>query len=213
MLVVLSGLTSAGKDAVAEKILQHPAIRALKMSRLVTYTDRLPRSGEINEYDYFFVTPEKMDELHKNDMLAEDPVQYGTSRKATGKEQLEETIHGKHKLWRIDPSLTLKIAKGEFFKESFDSPIANSLQKDTIIFFLVADRDELIERRKKRDGDMYNESDYQIRDKQDEEILPKLQEVPNVEIINNPDGDLDQTVEKIINKLVLKMKETDIPTS
>lgn len=201
MLVVISGISGAGKDSVSEKLLRHPAMKALKLSRIVTYTDRLPRSGELDGYDYFFVTPEKLDELHSNHLLVEDPITYGTSRKATGKEQLEAVLRGKNKLWRIDPSLTLKIAQDNYLNQIFDDQTANKLYKETFIFFLIADHNEIVERRKLRDKDSYNQSDYDKRDEQDRKVFESIKNT-DINIIENHNDRIEFAVEKIVNRIM-----------
>ena len=59
ILVILSGPSGVGKDAVIDAwIAANP-----RVTRVVTYTTRAPRDGEIDGVDYNFVTPEKFAEL------------------------------------------------------------------------------------------------------------------------------------------------------
>ena len=56
-LIVLSGPSGAGKDSILSKILKDR--KDLKLS--VSHTTRLPRKGEVQGKDYFFVTREEFE--------------------------------------------------------------------------------------------------------------------------------------------------------
>lgn len=58
-IVILSGPSGVGKDTVLEAWIQ----RNSNIVRVVTYTSRNPRSGEVNGVDYNFVTRERFREL------------------------------------------------------------------------------------------------------------------------------------------------------
>lgn len=60
MLVFISGFGGAGKDTIANKILK----RNSDFERLVTYTTREPRKGEVNGVDYNFISEEEF--VHKS---------------------------------------------------------------------------------------------------------------------------------------------------
>ena len=51
MLVFISGFGGAGKDTIANKILK----RNSDFEKLVTYTTREPRKGEVDGVDYNFI--------------------------------------------------------------------------------------------------------------------------------------------------------------
>src|SRR5947199_9027560 len=54
MLYVLCGVSCAGKTTLLKEVLKrHPSL-----GRMITYTTRLPRSGEVNHIDYHFVSGE-----------------------------------------------------------------------------------------------------------------------------------------------------------
>ena len=60
MLVFISGFGGAGKDTIANKILK----RNSDFEKLVTYTTREPRKGEVDGVDYNFISEEEF--VHKS---------------------------------------------------------------------------------------------------------------------------------------------------
>jgi guanylate kinase len=52
MLYVLCGISGAGKTAILNVLIQHEP----RLGRLITYTTRLPRPGEVNHVDYHFTS-------------------------------------------------------------------------------------------------------------------------------------------------------------
>lgn len=59
MLFFISGFGGAGKDTIANAVLE-----SLGIKKLVTYTTREPRKGEVDGLDYYFVSEE--DFVHKS---------------------------------------------------------------------------------------------------------------------------------------------------
>jgi len=81
MLVVLSGVSGAGKDTIKKELIN-------RMDNVVTmpsYTDRKPRENEIEEAVYYFVTTEEFEQKIQEGEFYEYSVHhehyYGTSRK------------------------------------------------------------------------------------------------------------------------------------
>ena len=81
MLVLLSGVSGAGKDTIKKELLK-------RMDNVITmpsYTDRSPRPGEENGGVYNFVTTEEFEQKIKEDEFYEYSVHhehyYGTSKK------------------------------------------------------------------------------------------------------------------------------------
>ena len=81
MLVILSGVSGAGKDTITKELIK----RMENVETLPSITDRLPREGEINGNPYFFVTTEEFKKMIENGELYEYNIHhnhyYGTSRK------------------------------------------------------------------------------------------------------------------------------------
>ncbi len=73
LLVVLSGPSGAGKDAVLDEM----ARRGLRFHRVITCTTRPPRDAERDGVDYFFVSDAEFDRLIETGGLLEHAVVYG----------------------------------------------------------------------------------------------------------------------------------------
>lgn len=78
MIVILCGASASGKTTLANYIVEHTD----NFSKVVTYTTRPPREGEVNGIDYYFLTNEKFDELKNAGFFVEYAKyrdwQYGT---------------------------------------------------------------------------------------------------------------------------------------
>lgn len=67
MLIVLSGPSGVGKDSVLKLILKER--KDLRLS--ISYTTRLPRSGEVDGVDYHFVSKQEFEKLIDNGEMLE----------------------------------------------------------------------------------------------------------------------------------------------
>lgn len=195
-LLVISGVSGAGKDTVIEEVLKRTSF-----SRLVTCADRSPRPGEIHGVHYYFVSQEELDLMDENGELVEKPLTYGTSRKATPKKEFRKVIlENKNLIWRIESSLAAHVASGKFFEEQFEPQEREILKKSTTIVFITARKEDVIKRRKARDGEKYNPKDFSLRDGQDELILKKYGHLFS-NIVENKEGELEKTVDRIVKLL------------
>lgn len=81
MLVVLSGVSGAGKDTIKKALIS----RMDNVESLPSYTDRAPREGEIPGEVYNFVQTEEFERMISNNEFYEYNIHhehyYGTSRK------------------------------------------------------------------------------------------------------------------------------------
>lgn len=81
MFVILSGVSGAGKDTIKKELIQ----RINQVETLPSYTDRLPREGDVEGGTYHFVTTEKFEEMIRDDEFYEYSLHhdryYGTSKK------------------------------------------------------------------------------------------------------------------------------------
>jgi guanylate kinase len=90
LLVVLSGPSGAGKDAVLDEL----ARRGHRFHRVITCTTRPPRAGERDGVDYFFVGDAEFDRLIETGGLLEHAVVYG-HRSGVPKQQVVDRLrHG-----------------------------------------------------------------------------------------------------------------------
>ena len=81
MLVILSGVSGAGKDTIKKELIK----RMQDVESLPSYTSRKPREDEEEGVQYHFISKEKFEEKIKNNEFYEYDLHhnnyYGTSRK------------------------------------------------------------------------------------------------------------------------------------
>ena len=86
ILFVVSAPSGGGKGTLIQRVLN----KGLDLSYSVSFTTRAPRSGEIDGREYFFVTPEKFEEMVAADEFLEwahvHSKSYGTSRQQVSRE-------------------------------------------------------------------------------------------------------------------------------
>lgn len=81
MLVLLSGVSGAGKDTIKRELIK----RMDQVESLPSYTDRPKRPGDISGQTYYFVSTKEFEQMIQEDELYEYNIHhehyYGTSRK------------------------------------------------------------------------------------------------------------------------------------
>lgn len=81
MLVLLSGVSGAGKDTIKQQLIQ----KMQNVESLPSYTDRLPRNNDVPGVTYNFVTKEEFERMIQEGELYEYSMHhehyYGTSKK------------------------------------------------------------------------------------------------------------------------------------
>ena len=87
LLVVLSGPSGVGKDAVLDEL----ARRGHRFHRVITCTTRPPRDGERAGVDYYFVSDAELDNLIASGGLLEHAVVYG-HRSGVPRKQVAEKL-------------------------------------------------------------------------------------------------------------------------
>ena len=178
MLVILSGVSGAGKDTIKKELIK----RMENVISLPSFTSRKPREGEEEGVQYHFITKEQFEEKIKNDEFYEYDLHhenyYGTSRKLMN----DKIQSGKIIVKDIEVNGTENLIK--------------LLKDDTkiVTIFLKVDKDELRRRLENR-GDNLTEEEMQIRlgRLEYEESKIKLYDY----VIKN--DDLEKTVEIIMS--------------
>jgi guanylate kinase len=98
LLIVISGPSGVGKDAVLKEITK----RGMPMHFVVTMTSRKPRDGEVDGKDYFFVSREKFEALIQQGEFIEYALVYN-EYKGIPKSQIEKALlSGKDVVLRVD---------------------------------------------------------------------------------------------------------------
>ena len=146
MLVILSGVSGAGKDTIKKELIK----RMDEVESLPSFTSRNPRGGEEEGIQYHFITKEQFEEKIKNNEFYEYDLHhenyYGTSRKLMN----DKIQSGKIIVKDIEVNGTENLVK--------------LLKEDTkiVTIFLKVDKDELRRRLENR-GDNLTEEEMQIR--------------------------------------------------
>jgi guanylate kinase len=98
LVIVLSGPSGAGKDAVVDRMLE----RGLPVVRAVTTTSRAPRPAEVEGVDYFFVSRTEFERHIADGDLIEHADVYG-DYKGLMRAQLRAALaSGRHVIVRVD---------------------------------------------------------------------------------------------------------------
>ena len=84
-MIVISGPSGAGKDSVVRRLQQ----RDSSPHFVVTATTRLPREGEVDGHDYFFVSRLRFREMIDKNELIEHAIVYG-DYKGVPKQQVQD---------------------------------------------------------------------------------------------------------------------------
>ena len=177
MLVILSGVSGAGKDTIKKEIIK----RMKNVISLPSFTSREPREGEEEGIQYHFITKEQFKEKIKNEEFYEYDLHhenyYGTSKKLMN----EKIDSGKIIVKDIEVNGTENLIK----------KLGNDTKLVTI--FLKVEKEELKKRLINR-GDHLSEAEMQLRlDRLDyEESKIKLYDY----VIKN--DDLEKTVQIIM---------------
>ena len=98
LLVVISGPSGVGKDAVVRRMRE----RGLPFHFVVTATDRAPRLGERHGRDYYFYTTEEFEALIANDELLEHARVYGQNKGIPKAHVREALASGQDVVMRVD---------------------------------------------------------------------------------------------------------------
>ena len=186
MLVILSGVSGAGKDTIKKELIK----RMENVISLPSFTSRGPRPGEEEGIQYHFITKEEFKEKIKNGEFYEYDLHhenyYGTSRKLMN----EKIQSGKIIVKDIEVNGTENLIK----------TLGNETKLVTI--FLKVDKEELeLKNRLINRGDNLSESEMQLRlDRLEyEESKIKLYDY----VIKN--DDLEKTVQIIMT--IIKNEE------
>jgi guanylate kinase len=146
MLVILSGVSGAGKDTIKKELIK----RMDNVISLPSFTSRKPRVGEEEGVQYHFITKQEFEERIKNNEFYEYDLHhdnyYGTSRKL----------------------LNEKIASGKIIVKDIEvngtENLIRLLKDETklVTIFLRVERDELRRRLETR-GDNLSEEEIELR--------------------------------------------------
>lgn len=98
LLVVISGPSGVGKDTVLMRMRE----LGLPFHFVVTTTSRAQRPGEIEGFDYHFVSKERFEQMIRDSELLEHAVVYGEYKGIPRSQIREAILSGKDVVMRID---------------------------------------------------------------------------------------------------------------
>jgi len=180
-ILIIAGPSGSGKNSILEGILD----KCTNCARLVTATTRDPRGGEQDGVDYHFITKSHFLESIENGQIPEYWHAKDTDRYyGTYLPDLEKkTFEGKVVIAQVQ-------AEGiKFFKENFN----------TITIMVTADsKDELIGRITARHP--MSEDELKERMELIEKEMVELEPICDY-TVRNPNGKLEEAIEKIITIL------------
>lgn len=175
LLIVISGPSGVGKDAVVKRMkdLGYP------FHFVITATTRPPRQGERHGVDYFFVSEAEFMNLMQRGELLEHAMVYG-EYKGIPKEQVRQALaSGKDVVMRLDVQGAATVRK---------------LLPDAILIFLIpGTEEELLHRLRRRHTESAATLQKRINTMRDE--MKRILEFDYVVV--NRDGELDRAVQKI----------------
>ena len=176
LLVVLSGPSGVGKDAILARLLTLEP----RMRRVVTLTTRPPRPSEVDGQDYRCVSTDQFQDMISEGALLEHARVYSN--------------------WYGVP----KSQVVDFLRQGFDVILRTDVQgavtikglapEALLVFIAPASLDELGERRRKRGG--IPDADEGVR----LETAPKEMQAAEIfdYVVVNPEGRMDETVARIL---------------
>jgi guanylate kinase len=153
LLIVLSGLSGAGKDAVLKRVKG-----SLPLEHIITITTRPRRANEKNKVDYHFVTVERFQEMLKNEELLEWAKVYGNWYGVPMQPIKKAISQGRDTVVKVDVQGAATIKK--------------ILPQAVLIFLMPSSMDEFILRLKQRQTE--SPSDLTLRIKTAEEEIKQL---------------------------------------
>lgn len=177
LLVVISGPSGVGKDTVARLLLEAPDTFYF----VVTATTRPPRPGEVDGYDYFFVSHDDFARMIEEDELLEYAVVYN-DYKGVPKQQIRDAMaSGRDVIMRVDVQGAATIRK---------------IVPNAIFIFLSAEsEEELIKRLRERKSETAEGLNLRIATARQE--MKRVTEFDYCVI--NAEGELQRTVQLILS--------------
>ena len=176
LLVVISGPSGVGKDAVRKRMQE----RGCPFHFVVTATDRPQRPGEVHGKDYFFISAAEFDRMLANGELLEHALVYG-QHKGIPKAQVRQALaSGQDVIMRVD-------VQGA-------ATIRRLVPEAVLIFLMPSSEEELIRRLRRRRTE--DPAALQTRIAFAREELKWLPEFDYVVV--NRESKLDDTVDQIM---------------
>jgi guanylate kinase len=177
MIVVLSGPSGVGKDAILERMAE------LKYPHhfVITATTRKPRPGELDGVNHYFVDRKRFQELIDSNELLEHAEVYGNMYGVPKQQVRDALADGRHVMIRVDVQGAARIRQ---------------LVKDALLIFIMPPDLKSLQSRLEDRGVDALEAITERRSKAIDEMNDA--EWFDVSIVNH-DDQLDEAVREVIN--------------
>jgi guanylate kinase len=177
MIVVLSGPSGVGKDAILERMaeLKYP------YHFVITATTRKPRPGELDGVNHYFVDRKRFQELIDSNELLEHAEVYGNMYGVPKQQVRDALADGRHVMIRVDVQGAARIRQ---------------LVKDALLIFIMPPDLKSLQSRLEDRGVDALEAITERRSKAIDEMNDA--EWFDVSIVNH-DDQLDEAVHEVIN--------------
>jgi guanylate kinase len=175
VVVVVSGPSGVGKDAVVRRLLEQRP----ELSMVVTATDRAPRPGETDGVDYHFTTTKRFETMIANGELIEHAVVYG-QHKGIPKSSVRDKLSSND-----DVVLRLDVQ---------GAATVRAMMPDAVLVFLCAESEAALARRLFKRG---TETDAQFA-RRVETARDETKRVDEFDyVVVNGDGGLEQAAARL----------------
>jgi len=178
LLIVISGLSGAGKDSVVGKLKE----RNFPFHFVVTATSRLPREGEVHGVDYFFFSKEEFEAMIAANQLIEYAMVYDQYKGVPASQVTDALASGKDVIMRVD------YQGAKTIREQFPQAV--------LIFVLPENPEEWLERLVERGQD--SEDQLKIRLETAQKEMEAARQYFDYVVIN-PKGQLDIAVDMVVS--------------
>lgn len=175
LLVVISGPSGVGKDAVLKSLQK----RGLNLHVVVTMTSREPRPGEVDGVDYHFVSKQQFEELREQDGFIEHALVY-QDYKGIPRQQIRQAVQSKR-----DVILRVDVQGARTLRHLFPDAV--------LIFLIPSHEKEWLERLNNRETETSESLALRLETARTE--LESLQEFDYVVV--NAHERLEETVDAI----------------
>ena len=169
-IIVITGVSGSGKTTLSQLF---PVER-----RIVSYTTRNPRPGEIDGIDYYFVTKEQGEEIKNSENSFEDTCFAGNVYGVTKDEVIDKSVNWKYH--------TVLVAEAGFYKDvsvTEDGQFLYKGQYQIRPIILKAENHKIIEAIKERGGEEANQRILNLA-KEEKTIVDLMERFPDLEVFD-----------------------------
>lgn len=169
-IIVITGVSGSGKTTLSQLF---PVER-----RIVSYTTRNPRPGEIDGIDYYFVTKEQGEEIKNSENSFEDTCFAGNVYGVTKDEVIDKSVNWKYH--------TVLVAEAGFYKDvsvTEDGQFLYKGQYQIRPIIVKAENHKIIEAIKERGGEEANQRILNLA-KEEKTIVDLMERFPDLEVFD-----------------------------